>query len=449
MKTFKERFTRFIQEYKLFQPEDKVLIGLSGGIDSVTLAHLFLLSGFKFGIAHCNFSLRGTESDADEAFVKAFAEKHQVPFFTNRFNTLDYATENKMSIQMAAREMRFEWFENLRLQEGYKYIALAHHNDDEVETFFINMIRGTGITGLSGIKPKRNSLLHPLLFASRMEIEEFVNENQIQFREDKSNLTKKYLRNKLRLDLLPEFEKLNPSFKQTIKAEIKRLKDVNSIFQEAVNDKRRELFYHSSDYKFCSIYITELKKLKPIELWVFELLSTFNFNIETIREIIDALDGEPGKKFFSDTHRLIKDREMLIISELLNEKPFEGIEITTDTSDIVTPIPISFSSFAISDKFKVPASPYIACLDANKMSGPIRIRRWENGDRFMPLGMTGFKKVSDFLIDLKIPLSEKEKIFVMTSGNEIAWVIGYRIDNRFKLTPETGSIFKASLSPSF
>jgi tRNA(Ile)-lysidine synthase len=445
MKSFQEKFIQFVREHRLFQPEDKVLIGVSGGIDSVALVHLFAHSGFQFGIAHCNFSLRGDDSDKDEAFVKGLAEKHQVPFYSTRFNTQAFAREKKISIQMAARKLRFDWFEEVRQREGYKYVALAHHNDDEVETFFINMVRGTGIAGLTGIKPKKENLLRPLLFASRKEVEGFMEENNFAFREDKSNLSKKYLRNKLRLDLLPEFEKLNPSFKETIKAEIRRLKDVNVIFQEAVKEKRKQLFYHSADHEYTSIYIAEVKKLKPLELWMFELLSTFGFNIETIREVINALDAAPGKQFFSDSHRLIKDREMLIISEKKNNKPVEEVEVTVNTLQIAHPIPLTFSYFNVPANYEVPSSPYIACLDAQKMEAPIKIRSWEHGDRFIPLGMNGFKKVSDFLIDLKMPLSEKEKVFVMTSGDDIAWIIGYRIDNRFKFTKETSHVFQAIL----
>jgi tRNA(Ile)-lysidine synthase len=448
MKNFQERFRQFISEQRLFQSEDKIIIGVSGGIDSVALVHLFSMHSYNFAIAHCNFGLRGDDSDGDENFVKNLAENYKVPFYSIRFETSTFAKQHKISIQMSARKLRFDWFEEIRKSEGYKYVALAHHGDDEVETFFINMIRGTGIAGLSGLKPKHNNLLHPLLFASRKEIENFISENNLQFREDKSNLSKKYLRNKLRLDLIPQFEQLNPSFKETIKAEIKRLKDVNTIFQEAVKEKRKALFYHAADDEITSIYIAEIKKLKPLEIWMFELLSPFRFNIETIREVIDALDGPSGKQFFSETHRLVKDREMVIISEKKNKIAPESIEIKAKTRQIAHPLPVNLSRFEVPVNFKIPTSPFIACLDASKVNEPLQIRLWQHGDKFIPLGMSGFKKVSDFLIDLKIPLIEKEKVFVLTSNGEIVWVIGFRIDNRFKYTSETREILQVILNPA-
>jgi tRNA(Ile)-lysidine synthase len=441
----KKRFIKYIKDNNLFHAEDPVLLGVSGGVDSVCMLNLFSECGFKFAVAHCNFNLRGLESEGDEDFVRQLAERHQVPFFCQSFQTADYAKAHKISVQMAARKLRFEFFEKVCKDNGYKYIAVAHHSDDEAETFFINLFRGSGIAGLAGIKPKSGIIIHPLLFASSAEVKAYAAEMNLSFREDSSNRETKYLRNKLRLEILPELKKINPSFPETLRKEIAWLKDSNTIYQQAIDRKRKELIFISKDRDLFSFSISDLKKLRPLEQWVYELLSPFGFNREVTDDITAALDASSGKKFYSGKYLLVKDREFLIINETEADKVESAAEIINTETTLLTPVKIKFTEQQITAGFKVPQSLHTACLDAEKLNFPLQIRKWRPGDKFVPLGMKGFKKVSDLLIDLKIPVSKKNHVYVLTSMGEIVWVIGYRIDNRFKFTETTKAIVKAEL----
>ncbi|HET6244149.1 MAG: tRNA lysidine(34) synthetase TilS [Bacteroidetes bacterium] len=441
----KEKFINYIHQHKLFSKKDKILLGVSGGMDSVAMCELFFIAGFDFGIAHCNFQLRAEESAEDEKFVKQLALKYNVPFFCIQFQTSKVAASSKVSTQMAARKLRYDWFEKIRMEHKYSHVAVAHHSDDDVETFFINLLRGTGLAGLAGINPKRGYLVRPLLFASRNEIEQFIHSGNLIYREDSSNSSSKYIRNKVRHNLIPLMKQINPSITKTVKDEIYRLKQANQIFMQAIEEKKRKLLFKSATDASYSLAIDELKKLDPLQTWLYEFLSPFNFNIESVNEIISAFDSISGKQFFSSSHRIVKDREFLIISPIPQIKPVEATLIEEHTQKIDSPFNIEFIKIKKNDAFKIIAKPEIAFLDLAKIEFPLQIRKWKLGDKFIPLGMTGYKKISDFLIDLKISVIDKEQVYVLQSGNDIAWIIGHRLDNRFKISKETEQVYQAEV----
>jgi tRNA(Ile)-lysidine synthase len=440
----KVQMLTYIKQNKLFFPEDKILIGVSGGMDSVALCHLFANCGFKFGIAHCNFQLRGDESEDDHAFVETLAQKLNVPFYSVRFDTEKIAEEEKISVQMTARKLRYEWFEKTRQEESYKYIAVAHHSDDDVETFFINLLRGTGIAGLAGIQNKNGRVIRPLLFAKRKEIEAFIKSEKLEHREDSSNLEQKYLRNKIRLEILPQLKSINPSIEETVRNEIGILRDINLLLKSAVEEKRKQLFFNSSHDNSVSVRIDELKKLHPLKTFVYQLFQPFNFNIETIEDLIKAFDSSSGKKFYSKTHLAIRDRELIIISPIEVAGP-SNILLEENSNGINEPLKLQIKKISWNQKNKIPTSSSICCLDLQKLSFPLELRKWKEGDRFFPLGMKKSKKISDFLIDEKIPLTLKGNVYVLVSGDQIAWVVGHRIDDRFKIQPYTSDVLELRL----
>ena len=305
-------FIDFISKENLCTPTDRILLAVSGGMDSVVMARLFSKAAYDFGIAHCNFLLRGKESDEDELFVQQLAETYNVPFYSVQFPTEKYARENKMSVQMAARDLRYKWFNELCRDENYNFVATAHHLDDSIETFFINLLRGSGIKGLAGIFPRSGNIIRPLLFASRKEIENFINNEKITYREDSSNQDTKYLRNQIRHNILPLFENENPSFRENLASAMDHLNNALGIYKQLVKEKQASLISRKGQQAF--IMLSDLETLDPIRTWTFELLQPFGFNYSTCCDIIESLKSQSGKSFFSDSHRIIKDREKLIIS---------------------------------------------------------------------------------------------------------------------------------------
>jgi len=436
------RFLENITTKKLFEPKQKVLLAVSGGIDSMVMLYLFEKSGFDYGIVHCNFQLRGDDSDTDEEFVKKQVLIHGVPSFFKRFDTEEYAQINGISIEMAARDLRYEYFEKIRVEHHYDFIATAHHSDDLIETFFLNISRKTGIKGLTGIKDKSGKIIRPLLFASRGEIEKFVSENYIEFREDSTNSEVFYQRNFLRHRILPLFSELNPSFKKNMLASIENLKDAELVYSGFFETEKQKVVESGADSQV--IEIDNLKKSAHPKLLLLEILSEFNFNPAVVEEVFQSLVSEPGKQFYSKTHRLVKDREKLFIS-LIQEKENKIYYIEAVDLKLIEPLNIKFEKLSGKD-FKVRKEKNIASLDFEKLEFPLLIRKWQQGDYFQPLGMTGFKKVSDFLIDEKIPVHEKENTWVLCSGNKIVWIMNHRIDNRFKVTPQTQNVYKLEIS---
>jgi len=434
-------FLENIAYKRLFEPKQKVLLAVSGGIDSMVMLYLFEKSGFDYGIVHCNFQLRGDESDQDEEFVKKQVLIHGVPSYFKRFDTEEYAQINGISIEMAARELRYEYFEKIRTEQNYDFIATAHHSDDLIETFFLNLSRKTGIKGLTGIKDKSGRIIRPMLFAGRTDIEQFATGNYIDFREDSTNSEVVYQRNFLRHKILPLFSELNPSFKKNILASIDNLKDAETVYSGYFETEKQKVIENATDSQI--IDIEKLKQSTQPKLLLLEILSEFNFNPPVIDEVFQSLDSESGKQFFSKTHRLVKDREKLFVSPV-EEKENKIFYIEHDDIELFEPFDINIEKLSGKD-FKIRKETNIACLDSQKLEFPLLIRKWQLGDYFQPFGMTGFKKISDFFIDEKIPVHEKEKIWLLCSGEKIVWVMGHRIDNRFRIDKKTISVIKIEI----
>ena len=432
----KNKVQQFITEKSLFIREDKLILGISGGADSVCLMHVFLELGYSFELAHCNFNLRGEESDADEYFVKDLAKEYQLKIHVKQFDTLVYAAENKISTQMAARDLRYAWFEKLRIKSSAKYLAIAHHANDDVETFFINLVRGSGLKGFLGIKEKNNAIVRPLLSVSRLEIEQYLKDRGLVFREDSSNASVKYLRNKIRHELIPLLAQMNPSIQQTVKDEMRILEGVAQIYASKVEEVRKDLTQEKNG--IVQLEISALLALNPLHSYLYELLSAYGFY--AVEAISKALQGQSGKQFFSSTHQLVVDRENIFIS-LLN-KENEVFEITEKTISLVHPLVINFK--VIADKTII-YDNNIAQLDVDKLKFPLTLRKWKEGDKFMPLGMKKFKKLSDFFIDSKFSIIDKQEQWLLCSGVDIVWVLGCRIDERYKLESNTKKVYIAQL----
>ena len=433
----KNNFLHYIHEYKLFDNKSKILLAISGGIDSVCLADLLIRSGYNVEFAHCNFKLREEESDQDEIFVSDLANKNKIPFHHISFDTNHYALSNKISIQMAARELRYEWFEKVRREISADFIAIAHNKNDNVETFFINLINGTGLKGLRAIQNKNNFIVRPLMFASRNQIEEYVKLRSLNFTEDSSNKSKKYQRNKVRHDLMPLLKHINPSIENTIADEIEIIKNTYSIFKEQVDRVVKEISYQTDDG--IKISKNKLIKLEPIDTYLYEILNVFGFT--DLKSIKNSILSNPGKQFFSKSHRLLIDREFVFI-EKVEDDFFKDILINECTLILNSPINISFK---ISSNNQIDKIKDTAYFDYEKLVFPLVIRKWKSGDKFIPSGMKGFKKLSDYFIDNKINRLLKEKILLICSNDDIIWVIGHRIDERYKATSKTKKMYIANL----
>lgn len=437
-----QRFVSYINENALFSKSDTILVGVSGGIDSVVMLDLLDKAGFSVAIAHCNFRLRGSESDGDEKLVAELARKYDVPIFKTAFDTEEYALENKISIEMAARELRYNWFEMIRATHHFDCIAVAHHRDDQLETFFLNLARGTGLTGLTGMRPINGKIVRPLLFASRTEIEHYRHENFLDFREDSSNQGTDYQRNKIRHNLLPVMDKLNPSFREGLIKTMGYLEDVAIIYDRAIQQTwERVALRRGNDYL---ISIAELKLLNPVTTYLFEFLKPYGFNSVVAGEIVSSLDGISGKQFISPSHRLVRDRESLILAPLLPENRNQ-FYLEEGMKELLFPVHLKITIAAKKDKFKIPESQFSACIDLDHIQFPLLIRRWHAGDYFRPLGMSGLKKISDFFIDSKLSLPEKQNVWILANGEQVVWIIGRRLDDRYKITPHTRNILKLEI----
>lgn len=430
-----EAFKKFVIKNALLKKEDKTLLTVSGGRDSVVLCELFYKAKFPFAIAHCNFQLRGKEANDDELFVKKLASKYNVDFFSKCFETKKFADKNKLSIQEAARVLRYEWFEEIRSKNGVDFIATAHHKDDALETFFINLIRGTGIAGLHGISVKRGAIIRPLLFAGRAEIDAFVKKNKLHFREDSSNASDNYLRNKIRHKVLPFFEEISPSFRNTLTEEIARLSEVEKIYNHFIDMNKKQVL------KDNSISVSALKKSPFASVLLYEILKKYQFNSSVAEEIFTSLDSESGKQFFSPIYRVVKDRDNLIITKRNLVKAKEVFAVSRSIKSITVPAKLEFLKVKNATQFKIPKDTKIACLDFEKLKFPLTLRKWRQGDFFYPLGMKKKKKISDFFTDIKLSIPEKENAWLLCSDGDIVYVLGKRIDERYKVGKETKTIY--------
>lgn len=438
-----DKFLSYIAENHLFTAKQKVLLAVSGGIDSVAMMYLFHEAKFITDIAHCNFKLRGNESDDDEKFVMNLSENLKLRFHTISFETAGFAKNNSLSIQMAARELRYNWFQELANKFKYDFIAIAHNRDDLVETLLINLSRGTGLKGLTGIKPKQDIIIRPLLFASRTEIEDYVKNKKIKYREDSSNDDIKYQRNLIRHKIIPLFEKLNPSFKETIVHETKIFHSTYKVYEHELEQIDKTITIQKSPNHVLSIEKIVSLRLGPEIL--YDLLNKYGFTYSVIQNLYNSLKGESGKLFYSEKYLLLKDRKTLIIEALHKTLNAEIFELKKGIKKIDDPISLSFSQSKRDKNFKISASRKNIAIDFDLLSFPLKLRKWRQGDYFYPLGMNNKKKLSDFFTDRKINRLDKEKVWVITSGIDIIWVVGLQIDNRYKVTSATTNLLLISL----
>lgn len=432
-----KNFIDFIEKNSLFDRHSSILAAVSGGMDSVVMVHLLKAAAFNFGIAHCNFQLRGDEALSDQQFVMGLADKFGVQFHTINFDTKKYALEKKVSIQMAARELRYQWFAQVSQQSGYDLIALAHHQNDAIETILLNLTRGTGIAGLHGILPKNGSIVRPLMFLKRNEIEDIVKNNNLDYAEDSSNSSTKYARNKIRLEVIPKLKELNPALEKTFENNLKHFRDLEVLFEQNLARVRKDIFIvHGGE---THLRVEELKKLNPQNLLLYGLLEEYGFNKSTIDDIISSLDKHSGRVFESPGFMLVLDREKLIltkkhainiISALINEDQHQvkfndyQLNILHDDSPLI-----------------VKDNPMTVSIDAELLIYPLMLRHWKEGDHFHPFGMRTRQKLSDFFVHQKVPLHEKALIPLLVNGNgDILWIGGYRPDDRYKVTVKTKKV---------
>jgi tRNA(Ile)-lysidine synthase len=415
--------------HKLCKTTDKILLAVSGGIDSMVMLDLFLKAGFSIAVAHCNFQLRGKDSDADEQLVKDVCG-NSVPFFSKRFETSSYAEANKLSIQMAARQLRYDFFESLMNEKGFLFTATAHQLNDSLETTLLNFVRGSGVEGMAGIPVKTNRIIRPLLFATRQMISDYASENKIVWREDASNASDDYQRNFLRNKIIPSLKEINPSLEETFRNTNERLQAAASWTKNLAAD-----FLNYDEAGRIIIHKKELKEVAASSVLLWEIIKDFDFNYEQCKEIIEV--HQPGKIFYSSSHVLTVDRETYIIQARQSENFFSQCEI--QPKQVVTK---NFNGSLFiqeikKEDFSLNRSQHLAQIDADKVEFPLVWRLWKQGDSFMPFGMSQHKKLSDFFIDLKVSLPDKEKITVIESGGQIVWVVGFRIHDAFKVTENT------------
>lgn len=413
-----------------FLEEKKLLLATSGGIDSMVMLHLFQKLNYKIAIAHCNFELRGAESDGDQKFIEYYASENKIPLFEVVFDTKKFALDQKFSTQIAARELRYNWFYELLATENYDYILTAHHADDTLETFLINFTRGTGLDGLTGIPAINENTIRPLLPFSRLDIENYANENQIKWREDSSNASDNYLRNKIRHHLVPVFKELNPNFLNSFQETSKHLFQAKSLVDDTLFLVYPKVVSEAENQK--KINLNELLKLPNYKAYLYQWLNPFGFT--AWEDIYDLVESQSGKQIFSDKFRLIKDRDYLLISPKKVATENEIFFIDKNQKEVNFPIKLSFCN--VSDISDIINS--VIFVDEYKLQFPLTIRKWKTGDVFQPMGMNGqSKKVSKFFKDEKLSLLDKENIWLLCSDNQIVWIIGLRQDERFKIDTTT------------
>ncbi len=447
MENFKDqilgRFNDFIAQHHLVEPGSKVLLAVSGGMDSVTMCHLFHLSGIEFGIAHCNFRLRGRDADQDARFTKGLANDLQVPYFTVDFDTKKTAAERNISIQVAARDLRYEWMEKIRAKHQYQTIATAHHINDSLETFLINFARGSGIKGLLGIPVKNDHIIRPLLCFTREEIEQWIMFSNLAYREDSSNNEVKYTRNKIRHQVVPVLKQLNPGIYKSFRSVQTIFEQTDGIIQYFMEEVSKQAVSKKQNKTF--IQIDKILQYPSVPLIIYELLLPYGFSPPVVQDISKQLKSQPGKLFYSPTHICLLDRDVLIVEPVDHKLQCAGKQVYTfqeNSQQIILPDGILEAekkpAFAYKSFNTLPSEAY---FDAKTLTFPLTIRHPEKGDYFYPFGMSGKKKISDLLTDLKIPRTQKQDVWLVTSGEQIIWVVGYRTDNRFRCRKSTNQLF--------
>ncbi|WP_396162170.1 tRNA lysidine(34) synthetase TilS [Flavobacterium sp.] len=431
------KFQHHIEQNFAQLKDKKLLLAVSGGVDSMVLLDLFYKLRFDICVVHCNFQLRGKESDADELLVREICQDGYIPYFIESFDTLEFAKENKLSIQLAARKLRYDWFQEL-LSLGFDYVLTAHHLDDNVETFLINFTRGTGLEGLTGIPAQNENIIRPLLPFSRDEIENYAKDNKIQWREDSSNASDKYFRNKLRHNIVPTLKELNTGFLDSFQNTLHHLQQAESlvndasklVFEKVVKEKGNQL----------EIHLNSLLEFQNYKAYLFQWLKSYGFS--AWNDIYDLVDAQSGKQVFSETHVLLKDREKLLLSERKPINKSEVFIIESIECKVNIPLKLIFSRFS-GDKH---VNANCIFVDEDKINFPLIIRKWQEGDYFYPAGMNGKKKLSKYFKDEKYSLLDKENQWLLCSEDQIIWVIGKRVDQRFIATETTQQNIKIELA---
>jgi len=430
----------FISKHCLFKPDSKIIVGFSGGADSVVLLHILHKLGYNCIAAHCNFHLRGEESDRDEQFAAGLAASLDLPFFKQDFDTSSIAKERGISIEMAARDLRYQWFAELQVSQQADAIAVAHHSDDNIETLIINLIRGTGIKGLTGIQPRTGNIVRPLLCVSKNEILQYVQTENLTFVTDSSNKQDDIIRNKIRLKVIPLLETINPSVKDAIIQTIDNLNETAKVYETEI-ERAIKVVYNDNKG---SISIPLLKTFPSPESILFELLKNYGFGKEAIREIYYAIDSQPGKTFYAPDYYIIKDRDEFLLSPVVTEDDKEYF-IQEGDFFLYLPINIEISLHVDAANTVIEKQANTACLDYDKLQFPLKLRKWKAGDKFMPSGMKNFQKLSDFFSNSKFSKIQKEKTWILTSGKEIVWIVNHRIDERFKADIFTKNRYKIKI----
>lgn len=436
-------FNNSVSARRLFTVKDKLLLAVSGGVDSVVLCHLCKEAGYVFSIAHCNFQLRGEESDRDVAFVKQLAEKYSVPFYLHTFDTTAIAAAEKKSIEETARDVRYAWFHELLIAEHYNWILTAHHADDNIETIAMKFFRGTGIKGMRGMLPKNGKIVRPLLSFRRKELEVYASTYQLAYVTDKTNEEDIYTRNFFRNQLIPMLKKAYPGVEDNMLNNLNRFAEVEELYEQAIALHKKKLIEEKGNE--LHIPVLKLKKATPLRSILYEIISPYGFSAAQTNEAMALLDSESGKYMASATHRVIRNRAWLIISPL----------VAVQSSNILIEEGINSVQFA-AGKLTIqqiqpatgqpPTDHHIACLDIKDIRFPLLLRPWKTGDYFYPLGMKKKKKVARFLIDQKLSKTDKEKVWVLESDKRIIWVVGMRIDDRFKMTEKTQSVLRLTVT---
>ncbi|MEP7372003.1 MAG: tRNA lysidine(34) synthetase TilS [Chitinophagaceae bacterium] len=433
-----QRFKKNILAENLFYEKDRLLLAVSGGIDSVVLSELCKQAGFDFAMAHCNFQLREADSERDEKFVRELAGKYSVPFHVIKFDTKTFSKERKISTQEAARELRYNWFEEIRKAGSYRYILTAHHADDNIETVLMNFFRGTGIKGIRGIESKHGFIVRPLLFARRKDLEEFLEENNLVYVSDFTNEQNDYTRNYFRNKVIPFIEKSFPEVNDNLLANITRFRETVLLYQQAIELHKKKLLEFKG--KEVHIPVLKLKKTDPLHSIIYEIINDYGFSSSQVDEVIALLDSESGKYVQSSSHRIIKNRGWLIIA--LNESTESEIIVIDAVGNWQFAMGNLQIEMSAASSFKPLPSNFVASLDAGEIKFPLLLRKWKQGDYFYPLGMKKKKKLARFFIDQKLSKTDKEKVWVIEMNKKIVWVVGHRIDDRFKITDKTKTILK-------
>ena len=434
------RLKDFVALHDLFDPEDRILLAVSGGLDSMVMLDAFRENAYKIGVAHCNFQLRGKDSDGDEAFVEHYCKQAGMSFYGQRFDTKNYAEETGLSIQMAARELRYTWFNQLLEKEKFHWVATAHHLNDNIETILLRWTKGAGLDQLMGIPLKNEKVIRPLLFATRDEISKYASHKKLSWREDSSNETDNYQRNFIRHQVVPKFLEINPSLESTFSTSLEKMKGAFELMQRGLGQLKDGITRTEGQQFFIDKSLLMLLQ-NPVFV-CYEWLRPFGFEWDRCQQLIASVTSQPGKLFYSSTHQAVIDRECIIVSP--RSQPLT--EILIEEGQDKAALGPWVLTLKVQPVNSVSSGKDHGTFDQSKIKFPMVWRKWRSGDAFFPLGLGHRKKVSDFLVDEKVPLTEKSVVTILESDGDVVWVVGHRVDDRFKVTPRTKSVVQIEVA---